>query len=96
MSVSRISSRYAKSLMELALDRNELEAIKKDILYFTEAIKNRDFIFCSKAPLSMQVKNLALSKLFLEIKWEAQPWLFLKLSSKKAEKCTFLKLLLIL
>lgn len=37
MSVSRISTRYAKSLIDLALERNELESVKNDIAYFDEA-----------------------------------------------------------
>ena len=31
MSVSRISARYAKSLLDLARDRNELEVVKADV-----------------------------------------------------------------
>ena len=57
MSISRISTRYAKSLLDLALDRNELEAIKNDIAYFGEAVKNRDLYLLLKSLSSMQVKN---------------------------------------
>ena len=61
MSVSRISSRYAKSLMELSLDRNELEVVKKDILYFIEAMRNRDLYLLLKSPI------INAGKAFLEI-----------------------------
>lgn len=60
MSVSRISSRYAKSLMELGLERNELESVKKDILYFTEAMKSRDLYLLLKSPIINAGKKLSI------------------------------------
>ncbi len=51
MSVSRISTRYAKSLIDLALERNELESVKNDIAYFDEAVKNRDLYLLLQSPI---------------------------------------------
>ena len=62
MSVSRISSRYAKSLMDLALERNELEAIKKDIIYFNEAVRNRDLYLLLKSPIINADKKNSIFK----------------------------------
>jgi len=60
MSISRISTRYAKSLLDLALDRNELEAIKNDIAYFDEAVKNRDLYLLLKSPIINAGKKLTI------------------------------------
>ena len=39
MSEIRVASRYAKALIDLAIERNELEAIKADMNLFTDTLK---------------------------------------------------------
>lgn len=63
MSVSRISSRYAKSLLDLALERKELDTILSDIEYFNEAIKNRDLYLLIKSPIINTTKKLNIFRL---------------------------------
>ena len=41
MSVNRIATRYAKSLLELAVERNSLETIKGDLEQLKIAFKNK-------------------------------------------------------
>ena len=60
MSVSRISTRYAKSLIDLALERNELESVKNDIAYFDEAVKNRDLYLLLQSPIINAGKKLSI------------------------------------
>ncbi len=62
MSVSRISSRYAKSLLDLARERNELEAVLKDIESFNKVTQNRDFYLLLKSPIVKTDKKLAIFK----------------------------------
>ena len=38
MSVHRIASRYAKSLIELAIDQNKLEAVTEDVKQFKQLV----------------------------------------------------------
>jgi len=65
MSISRISSRYAKSLIDLAIERNELEAVKNDISYFSQALKSRDLYLFLKSPIiPSQKKNGVFRKVF--------------------------------
>ena len=65
MSISRISTRYAKSLIDLAIERNELEAVKKDISNFTEALKSRDLYLFLKSPIiPSQKKNSIFRTVF--------------------------------
>jgi F-type H+-transporting ATPase subunit delta len=51
MSVNRISSRYAKSLIDLAVERNEMETVVKDIQLFDQVAQNRDFSMMLKSPI---------------------------------------------
>jgi F-type H+-transporting ATPase subunit delta len=57
MSVSRIASRYAKSLIDLAKERNELEKVLGDIQYFSDVAKNRDFAMLLKSPIVNPTKK---------------------------------------
>lgn len=57
MSVSRISTRYAKSLMDLAKERNELDAVKADIDLFNKALKSRDLYLMLKSPIINAAKK---------------------------------------
>ncbi len=51
MSVSRIATRYAKSLVDLAKEQNKLDRIKTDIDSFLAATENRDFEVMLKSPI---------------------------------------------
>lgn len=69
MSVNRISTRYAKSLLDLAIEQNSLENTYKDIKEFNNALKSRDLILMLKVPSSMQGKKHRYLKYFLVISW---------------------------
>jgi len=61
MSVTRIATRYAKSLLELAVQQNKLEAVNNDIHTLRAAVKNRDLYIMLKSPIiqpEMKVKAL--------------------------------------
>lgn len=62
MSVSRISTRYAKSLVDIAVEKNELETVLADIKGFTEVLKNRDFYLLIKSPIVNTSKKLSIFK----------------------------------
>ena len=48
----RLSGRYAKSLIDLAQEQNNLEAVYKDMLYLQAVCKsNRDFVNLLKSPV---------------------------------------------
>jgi F-type H+-transporting ATPase subunit delta len=51
MSVTRIASRYAKSLLDLAKENGKLEEIYRDVKDFSETVKNRDFLLMVKSPI---------------------------------------------
>lgn len=51
MSVTRIASRYAKSLFELAEKDGKLDKIHEDVLYVREVGRNKEFASVMKNPL---------------------------------------------
>ncbi len=51
MSVTRIASRYAKSLIDLAEERGQLEEVVNDIKAFQKATENRDLYLLMKSPI---------------------------------------------
>jgi len=51
MSVERIATRYAKSLLELAVEQNSLDKIYGDIQLFNTVAKNKDFSSMLKSPI---------------------------------------------
>jgi F-type H+-transporting ATPase subunit delta len=65
MSVTRIATRYAKSLLDLAVEQGKLEQVNKDLQQLAVATQNRDLHLMLKSPIiSNEKKNAALSALF--------------------------------
>lgn len=65
MSVQRIAGRYAKSLLDLAKERNEVDAVLKDMQYIKAALKSRDLYLMIKSPIiSADKKQSIFRKLF--------------------------------
>jgi F-type H+-transporting ATPase subunit delta len=60
MSSHKVASRYAKSLIELAVERKELENVNKDVNYFKEVAENKDFKMFLKSPLVKTDKKQAI------------------------------------
>ena len=51
MSIARIASRYAKSLLDLSIEQNKLDQVVTDIKMFDEAVENRDLYLLIKSPI---------------------------------------------
>ena len=52
MSNPRVASRYAKSLIDLAIERGQLEAVYNDMLYLQQLTKgSRDFLSLLRSPV---------------------------------------------
>jgi F-type H+-transporting ATPase subunit delta len=57
----RLATRYAKSLIDLSLERNELETAHKDMQYLQAVCKgNRDFVALLKSPVITPDKKQAI------------------------------------
>jgi len=65
MSVIRIASRYAKSLIDLAEEQGQLDNVLEDIKSFQAAAKNRDLHLLLKSPIiNVSKKHQVFSALF--------------------------------
>lgn len=51
MSVIRIASRYAKSLLDLAKDQNVMDEVVSDMEGFSKMVENRDLYLLLKSPI---------------------------------------------
>ena len=60
MSVHRIASRYAKSLMDLGVEQKTLETIKGNMDTFNNAVENRDLYLMFKSPIINTTKKTAI------------------------------------
>ena len=60
MSITRIASRYAKSLFDLAKNEGKLDKIHQDVLYIREVAVLPDFAAVMKNPLISEDKKEAI------------------------------------
>ncbi len=60
MSVQRIASRYAKSLIELSSEQGKLDKILSDLELFEKVASNRDFSLMLKSPVIKSDKKKAI------------------------------------
>ncbi|HLF63064.1 MAG TPA: ATP synthase F1 subunit delta [Saprospiraceae bacterium] len=67
MSAERLSARYAKSLIDLAIEQDKLERVKEDVEYFHQAAQVRDLRLLLKSPIvHTSTKRKIFGKLFTE------------------------------
>jgi F-type H+-transporting ATPase subunit delta len=65
MSVTRIATRYATSLLELAIEQNKLPQVSADMNTLGTASRNRDLYLMLKSPIiSADKKNAVLAAIF--------------------------------
>lgn len=83
MSVERIASRYAKSLIELAAEGNKLEAIKGDVDNLASALKSRDFLMLVKSPIIPASKKAQIFNVLFEGKLDTLTLSFLRILVNK-------------
>jgi F-type H+-transporting ATPase subunit delta len=61
MSVYKIASRYAKSLLDLAIEQGRLEQVHNDMLYCHALLKaSREFVLLLKSPLITADKKISI------------------------------------
>lgn len=80
MSVARIASRYAKTLIDLAVSENKLERIKEDVESFYKLTKeSKDFRSFLKTPIIHKDKKEQIIKKLVEGKYDELTTKFLLL-----------------
>ena len=86
MSVTRIATRYAKSLLELAIEQNKLEPVSADIQTLQSAIKNRDLYLLMKSPIVHADKKMAVLNALFQSRVDPLTMAYLKLLVTKGRE----------
>ena len=86
MSVTRIASRYAKSLIDLAVEQNKLERVLEDIKSFQKAVGNREFYLLLKSPIINATKKQQIFNALFEGKFDEMTSAFIKIILTKGRE----------
>lgn len=86
MSVTRIATRYAKSLMELAQEQGKLAQVSADVHTLAEAARNRDLFMMLKSPIIPGDKKIAVMDALFKGNLDSLTMAYLKLLINKGRE----------
>ncbi|MEO6038900.1 MAG: ATP synthase F1 subunit delta [Saprospiraceae bacterium] len=86
MSVTRIATRYAKSLMDLAVEQGKLEQVQADMKSLHTAAQNRDLHLMLKSPIIHADKKIAVLDALFKGKLDNLTMLYLQLLVNKSRE----------
>lgn len=86
MSVIRIASRYAKSLLDLAKDQNVMDEVVSDMEGFSKMVENRDFYLLLKSPIINVGKKAEILNVLFEGKVNKLTKAFLDITLRKGRE----------
>jgi F-type H+-transporting ATPase subunit delta len=86
MSVIRIASRYAKSLIDLAVEQDKLERVLEDVKTFQKAVSNREFYLLLKSPIINATKKQQIFKALFGDKFDEMTSAFFKIILTKGRE----------
>jgi F-type H+-transporting ATPase subunit delta len=86
----KLAGRYAKSLIDLAIEKNQLDAVYNDALYFNTVAQNNDFVMMMRSPIIKSDKKIAIFQAVFQNNISETTTLFLKLVIQKGREI-FLK-----
>ena len=84
MIASKITTRYAKSLLDLAIEKNQLEECYNDLIAVENlCVESSDFTLMLKSPIINTSKKLIIIKSLFEKKLSKLTYLFIELITNK-------------
>lgn len=86
MSVTRIATRYAKSLIELSQEQGKLEKVHDDMKMLHEAAQNRDLHIFLKSPVIPADKKIAAFKAIFGSKMDELTLAYMSLLANKGRE----------
>ena len=86
MSINKIASRYAKSLLDLAKEQNKIEVVLEDVKTLKQATENRDLYLLFKSPIVNTEKKLAILKEIFEGKIDELTMAFINIITRKGRE----------
>lgn len=84
--MSRVSERYAKALVDLSLERGQLEKVYEDIQGFISVAKNREFANMLQSPIVKSDKKQSIFNAIFGDKVEATTKAFFDIIIKKGRE----------
>jgi F-type H+-transporting ATPase subunit delta len=86
MSVNRIATRYAKSLMELAQEQGKLTQVSADMVSLASAVQHRELSLMLKSPIIYGDKKIAVLDALFKDKFDALTMSYLELLVNKGRE----------
>ncbi len=86
MSSKRIATRYAKSVLDLAMEQGKLDKIKGDFEQLKEAFKNRDLYLMAQSPIIKGEQKMDVFKAIFENKVDALTIMFMEVLTNKGRE----------
>ena len=86
MSVKRIATRYAKSLLDLSVEQNKVERVLEDIQAFNKVAKLRDFYLMIKSPIIKPDKKKKILESIFSGKFDELTMAFLNIVLRKGRE----------
>lgn len=86
MSVIRIASRYAKSLLDFAQEQGLTDVVLADIQGFSKAVENRDLYLLLKSPVVKPTKKAEIFKALFEGKLSKTTMTFFNIIIRKGRE----------
>jgi F-type H+-transporting ATPase subunit delta len=86
MSINTIASRYAKSLLDLAIEQKNLDKVVEDIKGFSEVIKNRDVSLLLKSPIVNTEKKIDVFRALFSKDMDKLTMSFIEIITKKSRE----------
>lgn len=87
MSNYRVAVRYARSLLELAIENNKLDSVKEDMGMFHQLCRqSREFLVFLKNPIIHSYKKHSILKIIFEKKIEKLTFRFIEIVTRKARE----------
>ncbi|MFN7327080.1 MAG: ATP synthase F1 subunit delta [Chitinophagales bacterium] len=86
MSVTRIATRYAKSLIDLSSEQGKLEQVYADMRMLQSAVKNRDLYLFLKSPVIHADKKIAIFSTLFKEKMDSLTLAYMNLLANKGRE----------
>jgi F-type H+-transporting ATPase subunit delta len=86
MSIKRVTSRYAKSLLDLSVEKGQLEAVLEDMKTLGAMVQNRDLALLLKSPIVNTEKKRSIFKIIFDPKFSEITKAFIHLVLNKGRE----------
>jgi len=86
MSATKIATRYAKSLVDLAVEQGKLDRVKEDVQAFAKATEQRDFELLMKSPIVKADKKLSILTAIFGDKFDELTMAFMRILTQKGRE----------